>query len=43
MIKNCGIGVAMENGLEEIKNNAKYICGKNNEDGIAKWIEENIL
>jgi Cof subfamily protein (haloacid dehalogenase superfamily) len=43
MIKNCGIGVAMENGLEEIKNNAKYICGKNNEDGIAKWIEEKIL
>jgi Cof subfamily protein (haloacid dehalogenase superfamily) len=43
MIKNCGIGVAMNNGIEEIKNNAKYICGKNDEDGIAKWIEENIM
>jgi Cof subfamily protein (haloacid dehalogenase superfamily) len=42
MIKNCGIGVAMENGIDEIKNNAKYICGKNGEDGIAKWIKENI-
>jgi Cof subfamily protein (haloacid dehalogenase superfamily) len=43
MIKNCGIGVAMENGLEEIKKNARYTCGKNNEDGIAKWIEEKII
>jgi Cof subfamily protein (haloacid dehalogenase superfamily) len=43
MIENCGIGVAMENGNERIKNKAKYICKNNNEDGIAKWIEENIL
>ena len=43
MIENCGIGVSVENGIEEIKAKAKYICGKNNEDGIAKWIEENIL
>jgi Cof subfamily protein (haloacid dehalogenase superfamily) len=43
MIKYCGIGVAMDNGINEIKNNAKYICGNNNKDGIAKWIEENIL
>jgi len=42
MIKNCGVGVAMENGLEEIKNNANYICGNNEEDGIAKWIKKNI-
>jgi Cof subfamily protein (haloacid dehalogenase superfamily) len=43
MIKNCGIGVAMENGIVEIKTIAKYICGKNEEDGIAKWIKENIM
>jgi HAD superfamily hydrolase (TIGR01484 family) len=43
MVKNCGIGVAMNNGISEIKNKAKYICGNNNEDGIAKWIEENIM
>jgi 5-amino-6-(5-phospho-D-ribitylamino)uracil phosphatase len=43
MITNCGIGVAMYNGIKEIKNRAKYICGNNNEDGIAKWIEENII
>jgi len=43
MVKNCGIGIAMENGINEIKNVAKGICGKNSEDGIAKWIKENIL
>jgi Cof subfamily protein (haloacid dehalogenase superfamily) len=43
MINYCGIGVAMENAIEETKKSAKYICGKNDENGIAKWIEENIL
>jgi hydroxymethylpyrimidine pyrophosphatase-like HAD family hydrolase len=43
MIEKCGIGVAVENGIEEIKVKAKYICCKNTEDGIAKWIEKNIL
>jgi Cof subfamily protein (haloacid dehalogenase superfamily) len=43
MIKKCGIGVAMENGTDEIKKIAKYICGNNNNDGVAKWIEKNIL
>jgi len=43
MIANCGIGVAMNNGIKEIKNKAKYICGNSDEDGIAKWIEENII
>jgi Cof subfamily protein (haloacid dehalogenase superfamily) len=43
MIKRCGIGVAMKNGIKEIKEDAKYICGKNNEDGVGEWIEKNIL
>ena len=43
MIEKCGIGIAMENGNECIKEKAKYICKDNNEDGIAKWLEENIL
>jgi Cof subfamily protein (haloacid dehalogenase superfamily) len=43
MIKRCGVGVAVENGIEEIKRVAKYICGRNNEDGTAKWIEKNLL
>jgi Cof subfamily protein (haloacid dehalogenase superfamily) len=43
MIEKCGIGIAVENGNERIKNKAKYICGNNNEDGIAKWIEANVF
>lgn len=43
MVENCGTGVAVENGIMEVKKIAKYICGNNNEDGIAKWINENIL
>jgi hydroxymethylpyrimidine pyrophosphatase-like HAD family hydrolase len=43
MLKECGIGIAMKNGVDEIKEIAKYICKSNNEDGVGKWIEENIL
>jgi hydroxymethylpyrimidine pyrophosphatase-like HAD family hydrolase len=43
MIKNCGTGVAMENAEHAVKRFSKDICGNNNEDGVAKWIERNIL
>jgi hydroxymethylpyrimidine pyrophosphatase-like HAD family hydrolase len=43
MIKECGMGIAMENGIEELKSVAKYICEDNNHDGVGKWIEEHIL
>ena len=43
MIKNCGIGIAVENAIDEVKNVAKYICETNNNDGVAKWLEKYIL
>ena len=43
MVKYCGTGVAMKNGIDEIKAVAKYVCEVNSENGIAKWINENIL
>jgi Cof subfamily protein (haloacid dehalogenase superfamily) len=43
MIKRCGIGITMENGLDEVKKEADYICENNDKDGIAKWLEENII
>jgi hydroxymethylpyrimidine pyrophosphatase-like HAD family hydrolase len=43
MIKKCGIGIAVENAIEEVKNNADYICGNNENNGMAHWIEQNIL
>ncbi|MDO4554222.1 MAG: Cof-type HAD-IIB family hydrolase [Lachnospiraceae bacterium] len=38
MIRMCGIGVAMTNGVENIKEAADYITYTNNEDGAAKAI-----
>jgi hydroxymethylpyrimidine pyrophosphatase-like HAD family hydrolase len=43
MLKECGIGVAMGNGLDEVKAIADHVCQSNDDDGVAKWIEENIL
>jgi Cof subfamily protein (haloacid dehalogenase superfamily) len=43
MLKNCGKGICMKNGLEEVKAIANDICEDNENDGIAKWIEKNIL
>ena len=43
MIKNAGIGVAMENSEEEIKNVANYITESNQNDGVAKFLKEKIL
>ncbi|MCL2833487.1 MAG: HAD family hydrolase [Treponema sp.] len=39
MLENCGIGVAVDNAADEVKSRADFICGSNNNDGVAKWIE----
>ena len=43
MIKNCGVGVAVENAVDDVKAAAGYICGANDNDGAAEWIEKNLL
>lgn len=43
MISFAGLGVAMGNGEDIVKKNAKYITATNNEDGVAKVIEKFIL
>ncbi|NJD03994.1 MAG: HAD family hydrolase [Ruminiclostridium sp.] len=43
MLQNCGIGVAVANALDEAKVAANFVCGSNDEDGVAKWLEENVL
>lgn len=43
MIRTCGTGVAVENALVDVKAVANYICDNNNNDGVAKWIEQNIF
>jgi hydroxymethylpyrimidine pyrophosphatase-like HAD family hydrolase len=33
----------MGNGIDKLKKVAKYICKNNNEDGVGRWLEENVL
>ena len=39
MLDSCGIGVAVENALPEVKKAAKEITESNEQDGVAKWLE----
>ncbi|MFB7138342.1 Cof-type HAD-IIB family hydrolase [Gottfriedia sp. NPDC056225] len=43
MIKFAGLGVAMGNAPEEIKQQADYVTATNNEDGVAQVVEKFIL
>lgn len=38
-----GCPVAMGNAIDEIKRLSRYVTASNDEDGIAKWIEEHLL
>jgi len=42
MIEGCGIGVAMGNAIDEVKAAADHICDTNDNDGVARWLEENL-
>ena len=43
MIENCGIGIAVDNAISEVKAVANYVCESNDNDGVARWIERHIL
>ena len=43
MLIYAGIGVAMQNALDEVKAVANAICPSNDEDGVAAWIAKNVL
>ena len=43
MLKGCGVGVAVENSANEAKQAADYICGFNDEDGVARYIEKYVI
>lgn len=40
MLKLCGIGVAMGNALDAVKEAADIVIGSNDEDGIANYLEQ---
>lgn len=43
IIKNVGLGVAMENALDNVKENAKKVTLTNDEDGVAVFLENLIF
>lgn len=43
MLRACGCGVAMENGLNEVKAAARFVTGACENDGVAEFIETMIL
>ncbi|MCL2573134.1 MAG: Cof-type HAD-IIB family hydrolase [Defluviitaleaceae bacterium] len=42
MIRGCGIGVAMGNANDDVKAAADQLCDTCDNDGVAKWLEENL-
>jgi len=42
-LKMCGTGVAVANAIEAVKEAADVVTECNDEDGVAKWIERNVL
>ncbi|MBO5165218.1 MAG: Cof-type HAD-IIB family hydrolase [Lachnospiraceae bacterium] len=43
MLKLCGVGVAMGNAIDEVKEIADIVIGRNDEDGIAEYVEKEVL
>lgn len=43
MLTLCGTGICMANGVQKAKDVADVLCDTNENDGVAKWIKENIL
>jgi Cof subfamily protein (haloacid dehalogenase superfamily) len=43
MIRNCGIGIAVANANNKVRAVADEICGSNEDDGVAQWLQFNLL
>lgn len=43
MLKICGTGVAVANAVPDVKKAADCVTLSNDEDGVAEWIEKNVL
>jgi len=43
MLKGCGFGIAVTNAIDEVKAVADFICDSNDNDGVAKWLDEHLL
>ena len=43
MLSETGYSVAVSNAAEHVKAVSHEVCGHHNEDGVAHWIEKNLL
>lgn len=43
LLKMAGVGVAMDNARENVKDAADYVAARNSEDGVARFIEGYLL
>lgn len=43
MLQACGIGIAVANALDAVKETADEICETNDNDGVTRWIEAHLL
>ena len=43
MLRECSTGVAVANAIDEAKAVADYICDTNDNDGVAKWLEDMLI
>ena len=43
MFRTAGVSVAVGNALPEVQAEADFVCGTNDEDGPAKFLEERLL
>lgn len=43
MLELCGTGIAMGNAIDEVKERADLVIGRNDEDGIAEYLEQFVL
>ena len=43
MLRECGVGIAVANAIDEVKAVADQFCDSNDDDGLARWLEENVL
>ena len=42
-IKMCGLGIAVDNGIDEVKEIADFVTESNDADGVAKFIKYRML
>lgn len=42
MLKMCGIGIAVENAISEVKDIADSVTLSNDEEGVAEWLTKNV-